>query len=56
MFKKGKKRQNIWKFGQKCKKIENILKKGWWLRAIIAPNELLEKALVASIKLSVSQA
>ena len=26
--KKGKQGQNIWKFGQKCKKFENILKKG----------------------------
>ena len=26
--KKGNKGQNIWKFGQKCTKIENILKKG----------------------------
>ena len=28
--------QNIWKFGQKCTKFENILEKGRWLRAIIA--------------------
>ena len=28
MFKKGKKEQNIWKFGQKYTKFENILKKG----------------------------
>ena len=28
--KKGKKGQNIWKFGQKCKKFENILKKSRW--------------------------
>ena len=34
--KKGKKGQNIWKFAQKCTKFENILKKGKWLRAIIA--------------------
>ena len=43
--KKGKKRQkgwNIWKSGQKCTKFENILKKGRWLRAIIARYKLLE--------------
>ena len=40
-----KKEQNIWKFGQKCTKFENILKKGKWLRAIITRNKLLEKAL-----------
>ena len=40
-----KKVQNIWKFGQKCTKFENILKKGRWLHAIIAHNKLLEKAL-----------
>ena len=45
MFKKGKKVQNIWKCGQKCTTLENILKKGRWLRAIIAGNKLLEKAL-----------
>ena len=35
-FKKGKKGQDILKFVQKCKKIGNTLKKGRWLRAIIA--------------------
>ena len=44
--KNDKKWQNIWKFGQKCTTFENILKKGRWLRAIIASNKLLEKALV----------
>ena len=37
--KKGKKGEkifeNIWKFGQKYTKFENILKKGRWLHAII---------------------
>ena len=42
MLKKGKKKENIWKYGQKCTKIENLLKKGRWLRAIIARNKLLE--------------
>ena len=41
--KKGKKGQNIWKFGQKFGKFKNILKKSRWLRAIIARNKLLEK-------------
>ena len=45
MFKKGKKGQNILKFGQKCTKFKNILKKGSWLHAIIVRNKLLEKAL-----------
>ena len=45
MLKKGKKRQHIWKFRQKHTKLENILKKGRWLCAIIARNKLLEKAL-----------
>ena len=40
-----KKAQNIWKFGQKCLKFENVLKKCRWLHAIIAHNKLLEKAL-----------
>ena len=40
--KRAKKAQNIWKFGQKCTKFENILKRGRWLRAIIARNKLLE--------------
>ena len=42
---KGKKGQHIWTFGQRCKKFENILKKGKWLRAIISRNKLLEKVL-----------
>ena len=37
------KRQSILKFGQKCTKFENILKKCRWLHAIITCNELLEK-------------
>ena len=44
MLNMGKNEQNIWKFGQKCTKFKNILKKGRWLRAIIARNKLLEKA------------
>ena len=45
--KKGKnKRKNIWSFGQKYTKYEKILKKGSWLRVIIACNKLLEKALM----------
>ena len=44
--KKGKKGQNIWKYGQKCTKFENTLKKSRRLRTIIARNKLLEKALV----------
>ena len=43
--KKGKKGQNTWKLGQKCTKLENILKKGRWLHGIIAHNKLLEQAL-----------
>ena len=50
MLKKGKKGQNIWKFARKCTKFEHILKKGWWLCAIIAPNKLLEKALTMYLK------
>ena len=42
--KKVKKGENIWKFGQKCTKFEDILKKGRWLHVIIARNKLLEKA------------
>ena len=45
MFKKGKKGQNIGKFGQKCTNFGNILKKGGWLCGIIAHNKMLEKAL-----------
>ena len=45
MLKKGKKGQNIWKFEQKGTKFENILKKGRWLHAITARNNLPEQAL-----------
>ena len=45
MLKKGGKGQNIWKFGQKYTKFENILKKGRWLSATIRQNKLLENAL-----------
>ena len=38
--KKGKKGQNIWKFGQKCTKFENILKEGRWLYVIITLHKL----------------
>ena len=34
--------KNIWKFGQKCTKFQNILKKGRWMCVIIACNKLLE--------------
>ena len=44
-IKRAKKGQNIWKFGQKCTKSENILEMGMWLCVIIACNKLLEKAL-----------
>ena len=43
--KKGKKAQNIWKFGQKCTKFENILKKGNPICATIAHMKQLEYAL-----------
>ena len=44
--KKGKKKQqNIWNFGQRCTKFENILKKGRLLCVINAYKKLLEKAL-----------
>ena len=46
MFKKGKKGQTIWKFGQKCTKFENIFKNGMWLCTIIVRNKLVEKALL----------
>ena len=48
--KKGKIGQNVWKFGQKYAKFENILKEnGRWLRAIIACNKLLEETLLKPI-------
>ena len=43
--KKGKKGQNIWKFGQKCIKFENVLKKGSLMHATIARMKELEYAL-----------
>ena len=43
---KGKKGQNIWKFGQKCAKFKNILKKGSLMGATIACMKQLEYALV----------
>ena len=42
---KGKKGQNIWKFGQKCTRFENILKKGSLMRATIACMKQLEYTL-----------
>ena len=42
MLEKGKKGQNIWKFGQKCTKFENILKKGSLKHATIACMKQLE--------------
>ena len=47
--KKGKKGQNIWKFGQKYTKFQSLLKKGRWLRAIITRNKLLEKSHLVEI-------
>ena len=43
--KKRQKRQNIWKFGQKHTKFENILKKGSLVRATTACMKQLEYAL-----------
>ena len=43
--KRGKKRQNIWKFGQQCTKFENILKKGTLVHATIACMKQQEYAL-----------
>ena len=45
--KKGKKGQNIWKFGQKRTKFENILKKDSLVRVIIVRMKQLEYALVS---------
>ena len=53
MFKKGKKGQKNYKYGQKCTKFGNILKKGRWLYAIIAFNKLVEKALWSKVHLIV---
>ena len=44
--KKDKKGQNIRKFGQKCTKLLNTLKKGRSLNATIPRSKLLEKALL----------
>ena len=46
---RAKKRQNIWKFGQKCVK---IWKKGRWLCAIITHNQLREKGLIVHLKMA----
>ena len=43
--KKGKKGQNIWKFGQNCTQFENILKKASLMRATITCIKQLEYAL-----------
>ena len=45
--KKGKKGQNIWKFGQKCIKNENILKKGSLVQVTIPCMKQLEYVLVS---------
>ena len=37
--------KNIWKFGEKYTKFENVLKKSRWFHAIIVRNKLLVKAL-----------
>ena len=44
-YNSSEKRQNLRKFGQKCAKFEDILKKGRWLLGIITHCKLLEKAL-----------
>ena len=44
MLKNDKRGRNNWKFGRKCTKSENILKKGRWFGATVAHNKLLEKA------------
>ena len=49
---KGKKGQNIWKFGQKCTKFENILKKGSLMCATIAHMNQLEYVLNSEPALS----
>ena len=43
---KSKRRQNIWKFGQKCTKFEKISKKSSLMRAAIARLKQLEYALL----------
>ena len=45
-LKKDKKGKNVGKFGQKCTKFENVLKKGSLMRAPIALMKKLEYALV----------
>ena len=52
--KKGKTGQNIWKFGQKCTKFGNILKKGSLMHAIITCMKQLEYALFRRDKLLLS--
>ena len=44
---KGQKGQTVWKFGQKCTKFENILKKDSLVRVIIVRMKQLEYALVS---------
>ena len=51
---KGKKEQTIGKFERKCTKFENILKQGWWLRAIIARNKLLKQAMLSPVFIGVN--
>ena len=50
MLTKGKKGKIFENLGKNM--FENILKKGWWLHAIITHNKLLEKALNALTKVS----
>ena len=49
---KEQKGQNIWKFGQKCTKFENILKKGSLICATIVHMKQLEYALNSEPALS----
>ena len=51
---KGKKEQTIGKFERKCTKFENILKQGWWLRAIIARNKLLKQAMLSPVFIGIN--
>ena len=44
-----KKGQNIWTFGQKYMKFENIFKIGWWLDTIITHNILLKQAMIPQL-------
>ena len=43
MLQRGKKGQNIWKFGQKCTKFENILKRAG---DCVHDYHMLERALI----------